>query len=192
MITTNGARSDERLGHAAEEKLAAEVKLPASTQVRDEHPARRALDALSWNTAVPADRIKLFIEDGWVTLEGRRLELPEICGLQHDGLFRTVFGFARPAHHEAGEPLYFCREPHRGGGRRRRGPQNSRHINVEKSGDHVTPHGTVASLAEREAVERAAWTKPAFAMSTTTSRLARRDDEWLAARFRNIRTASQK
>lgn len=34
------------------------------------------------------------------------------------------------------------------------------HIMVETSGDHVTLRGTVASLAEREAAERAAWTTP--------------------------------
>ena len=47
-----------------------EVKLPDSSQLTDEEAARTAIRTLSWNTPVPADRIKVWVEHGWKTLEG--------------------------------------------------------------------------------------------------------------------------
>jgi osmotically-inducible protein OsmY len=47
-----------------------EVRLPASSERTDEDIARAALNALSWNESVPADRIKVRVSNGWITLEG--------------------------------------------------------------------------------------------------------------------------
>ncbi len=47
-----------------------EVRLHGTTQVSDEDLARAAVEALSWNTVLPAERIKVWVEDGWLTLEG--------------------------------------------------------------------------------------------------------------------------
>ena len=47
-----------------------EVKLPSSSQRPDPDIARAVLDALRLNISVPADRIKVKVEKGWVSLEG--------------------------------------------------------------------------------------------------------------------------
>jgi len=47
-----------------------EVKLATSSERPDPEIARAAVDALKWNVSVPADRIKVKVEKGWVTLEG--------------------------------------------------------------------------------------------------------------------------
>lgn len=47
-----------------------EVRLPTSSQRPDPEIARAAVDALKWNVSVPADRIKVKVDKGWVTLEG--------------------------------------------------------------------------------------------------------------------------
>jgi osmotically-inducible protein OsmY len=46
------------------------VKLPAGAKRPDPDIARAALDALKWNVSVPADRVKVKVDNGWVTLEG--------------------------------------------------------------------------------------------------------------------------
>jgi len=47
-----------------------EVRLPSSSSRPDPEIARAAVDALKWNIAVPHERVKVKVEDGWVTLEG--------------------------------------------------------------------------------------------------------------------------
>jgi osmotically-inducible protein OsmY len=138
-----------------------EVKLPVSSQLGNEEIARKAVETLSWNTAIPADRIKIYVEDGWVTLEGdvdwsyqktaahnAIAYLKGVRGVRDRLMIKPVsVSTATKAHIEAVLA-------------RRLGPRNSRHITVEASGDHVTLRGTVTSLAEREEVERATWTTP--------------------------------
>lgn len=48
-----------------------EVRLPVHAQRTDGDIARAATNGLTWNAWVPADSVKVKVEDGWVTLEGR-------------------------------------------------------------------------------------------------------------------------
>src|ERR1700704_3174059 len=47
-----------------------DVKLPGSSQRTDEDIAAAAVRALKANVSVPADKIKVIVNKGWVTLEG--------------------------------------------------------------------------------------------------------------------------
>src|SRR5687767_6130798 len=47
-----------------------DVKLPGSSERTDEDVAAAAVSALSLNTLVPDDKIKVTVTDGWVKLEG--------------------------------------------------------------------------------------------------------------------------
>ena len=47
-----------------------EVRLVRGGKPTDTDVARAVLNVLEWNTYVPQDRIKVKVEDGWVTLEG--------------------------------------------------------------------------------------------------------------------------
>jgi osmotically-inducible protein OsmY len=47
-----------------------QVKLPSSSERPDPEIARAAVSALKWNISVPEDRIKVTVENGWITLEG--------------------------------------------------------------------------------------------------------------------------
>src|ERR1700759_51624 len=47
-----------------------DVKLPGSSRRTDEDIAAAAVGALRSNLAVPADKIKVTVSSGWVTLEG--------------------------------------------------------------------------------------------------------------------------
>ena len=47
-----------------------EVEYPFSLKEGDDHIAQRAVQVLSWNVIVPGDRLKVKVENGWVTLSG--------------------------------------------------------------------------------------------------------------------------
>jgi osmotically-inducible protein OsmY len=47
-----------------------EIRLPTSSERTDEDIARAAVNALHWSSSVPADRIKVKVSKGWITLEG--------------------------------------------------------------------------------------------------------------------------
>jgi len=48
-----------------------QVNLPALSERSDADVAQTALSALAWNVAVPRDRAKVVVENGWVTLTGQ-------------------------------------------------------------------------------------------------------------------------
>jgi osmotically-inducible protein OsmY len=48
-----------------------EIRLPSSSERTDADIAHAAVTALSSNVLAPADRIKVTVENGWVTLEGQ-------------------------------------------------------------------------------------------------------------------------
>jgi osmotically-inducible protein OsmY len=47
-----------------------EVRYPSDKKTADDEIAARILDLLRWNAVVPADAIKVRVQDGWVTLTG--------------------------------------------------------------------------------------------------------------------------
>jgi osmotically-inducible protein OsmY len=47
-----------------------DIKLPGSSRITDEDLARAAMSALTWNSLIPRDRIKVEVGSGWITLEG--------------------------------------------------------------------------------------------------------------------------
>jgi osmotically-inducible protein OsmY len=138
-----------------------EVRLSDERKVADEAIARAAADALSWNSMIPAERIRLCVEGGWITLEGdvdwgyqRSTAYDSVAflkGVRGVKNWITIkprsISTAVKAHIEAALA-------------RRFGAHHRRHISVETRGDHVTLRGPVTSLTERQAVEQAAWTTP--------------------------------
>jgi osmotically-inducible protein OsmY len=137
-----------------------EVKVPDASQSTDEEIARAVIHALSWNTLVPADRIKVRVESGWITLQGdvdwryqKAAVYDAVCNLK--GVKGISDGVViRPATISPAVKAHIEAALRRGFGARKK------HITIETSGDHVTLWGTVKSLAERAEIERAAWTTP--------------------------------
>jgi len=50
--------------------LAALVSLPGSWQRTDEDIAQSASNTLGWNLWVPSNRVKVMVQNGWITLSG--------------------------------------------------------------------------------------------------------------------------
>ena len=46
------------------------VRLPSQYRRTDSDIAQAVVNALQWNTIVPADRVTVVVSDGWVTLKG--------------------------------------------------------------------------------------------------------------------------
>jgi osmotically-inducible protein OsmY len=137
-----------------------EVRLASSSERPDPEIARAAIDALKWNVSVPADRIKVKVEKGWVTLEGEvdwyfQKEAAEravrpITGVK--GVTNLVTVRVRPAASDVKKKITDALE---------RGAEfDAGRITVEVSGNKAILRGTVRSFAERRDAERAAYNAP--------------------------------
>ncbi|HEY5613144.1 MAG TPA: BON domain-containing protein, partial [Lysobacter sp.] len=47
-----------------------EVRIPSETKQTDDEIAKRAVNMLAWNAAVPRDTVHVKVQKGWVTLTG--------------------------------------------------------------------------------------------------------------------------
>jgi osmotically-inducible protein OsmY len=137
-----------------------DVKLDPSHQRSDSDIAMACEAALKWHALVPADRIQVKVEKGWITLKGEVdwdyqrqsaekavRPLTGVVGISNAMTLKAVTApsnvanrirdaLARHAEHEA------------------------KHIEVMVNGAVVTLRGTVDSWSERSAAFGAAWSAP--------------------------------
>ncbi len=131
-----------------------------ATERSDIDIARAAADVLKWNVLVPADRVKVRVESGWLTLEGdveweyqRRAaeravrNLPGVRGISN---LIVVKPRVQPSDVRRKIEESFEREA----------AIDAQHIDVQVNGSEVTLSGRVRSWAERHAAEKAAWSVP--------------------------------
>lgn len=152
-----------------------EIRLPPSAQRPDPVLARAVADALEWNAAVPHDRIKIAVRDGWVTLRGEVdwhyekatairtvRQLVGVKGVEDEITIAPRANTAEVVKQiEAALARYVEEERH--------------HIRVSADGSHVTLQGWVHSWAERQRVENAAWAAPGVERVTNALTIAPRE-----------------
>lgn len=136
-----------------------EVKLPTSSERTDKDIAR-AVRALEDRITVPADRIKVTVRNGWITVEGdvewryqkeaAENAIRELTGVKGLTNLITVKPRVSPPDVRARieEAL------------RRSAEIDAQRITVEVEGSKITLRGTVRSVAERKEAQRAAWRAP--------------------------------
>jgi osmotically-inducible protein OsmY len=137
-----------------------EVRLPVHAQRTDADIARAVANALTWNTWVPADTVKVKIEEGWVTLEGavgaqyqkRAAEeaVRNLTGVRGVTNLIDISPGVRAGDVKEAIRLAFERSASLDLGK----------VEVDVEGDTVSLHGTVRSWAERDDAEDAAWSAP--------------------------------
>lgn len=137
--------------------LELDIKLSAEHKRSDSEIAQAAVSALRLNSLVPADKVKVEVEDGWVTLSGEvdwsyqiaRAEqsVRPLAGVR--GLSSRITIKPRASGHDIGSQITAALT--------RQAMREARHINVEVEGGVVTLSGHVHSLAEREAAVGAAF-----------------------------------
>lgn len=144
-------RAVRRVGGVRGIALDLDVRLAPPHQRSDAEIARAALDALGWHSMVPDDKVKVAVDDGWVTLTGEvdwgyQSANAEQCirplvGVRGVSNQIGLTQRASPADILAGIEAALTRHARR----------EAKHIAVEVDGGVVTLRGEVGSMAEHEA-----------------------------------------
>lgn len=137
-----------------------EIRLPFRNKKNDADIAKAAINALHWDAIVPDEKIKVKVEDGWITAEGKvdwlyqksavRNALENLTGAK--GVSNLVTITPTVNAEDVRKKITTAFE--------RSATIDSNHIHVENIADKVVLKGTVRSYAERLDAERAAWNAP--------------------------------
>lgn len=133
-----------------------EVKLVAGRQRSDSEIADAAVTALRLNSLVPDGKVKVEVENGWVTLTGAvdwhyQSSSAERCTaalMGVKGLINEITIKPRASHHDIASQITAALKRH--------AEREAGHIGIDVDGAVVTLRGEVDSLAEHDAAVGAA------------------------------------
>lgn len=140
-----------------------EVLLPYAYHRTDEDIARAILNALQWNVAVPDDRIKVHVENGWVILKGTVDH--KFQQTSAEDAIRNLAGVRGITNHIKVTPVVVSSEVKTTIEKaiRRAAELDAKQIQVDVLGSKVILRGKVHSWKERTEATRAAWSTPGVA-----------------------------
>ncbi|HTL07231.1 MAG TPA: BON domain-containing protein [Chitinophagaceae bacterium] len=126
----------------------------------DAEIAKEALHAIQWNNELPANKIQISVENGWVTLEGQLQRNDQKKSL-HNAI-KNLPGI-RGVTNNIEIPEDSASEVNReaiGDALRRNSALHKMHVNVEVHNTKVILSGVVDSLFLKAEAERIAWNAP--------------------------------
>jgi osmotically-inducible protein OsmY len=141
------------------------VTLAGSYKRADKDIAKSATDVLDWNILVPNNRVKVMVQDGWITLSG---DVGWYYQRQHaEDVVRHLIGVVGVTNSITIKPPVPAVKTFEVKNRIEDAlKRNARlllvaqKIQVECSGNKVILRGSVGSLADRNEAEYAAWSAP--------------------------------
>ena len=136
------------------------VRYPSDAKTSDTEIAKRIADVLAWDALVPADRVSVKVEQGWVTLTGTldwyyqkeaaRRAAGRISGVV--GISNLVTLRQAPVAGDIKERIMAAIK--------RSANADAASVTVITDGGKVTLGGRVKAWTERQIAERAAWAAP--------------------------------
>jgi osmotically-inducible protein OsmY len=137
-----------------------EVRFPSDKKTSDDEIAQRAVKVIDWDTTIPDEKVKIKVQNGWITLTGEvdwyfQRSSAEAAVRQLSGVAGVINSITVKARVEASDVQHRIESA-----LKRSAELEAEQIRVMVSGGRVTLEGRVKAWHERGVAERAAWAVP--------------------------------
>lgn len=137
-----------------------EVRFPSDKKTSDDEIAQRAINVINWDTTIPDEKVRIKVQDGWITLTGEvdwyfQRNSAETAVRKLSGVAGVVNSITVKPRVEARDVKHRIESA-----LKRSAELEAGQIRVMVSGGRVTLEGKVNAWHERSVAERAAWAAP--------------------------------